>query len=58
MMRVHEKYKSFYHQLMAIADELDLIIIVDRMYVIDRKTNESTTAQILPREKSHAQTLT
>jgi hypothetical protein len=53
-MSIYNKAKNFYDEVMIIANRMGLIIVADRIIMIDRETNESTTMQIMPKGENGA----
>ena len=46
-MSIHEKYQNLYPELVKLAESHGVYLIVPMMYVVDRETGETTSAQIL-----------
>ena len=51
-MNMHEKIELLYDGIMEACEKAGVTIIVDRMYVIDRETGNTTTMQIMQNEGS------
>jgi len=54
-MDLYEKLQLLNKRIAAICDDLDIFIICDRMWVVDRVTEDSGTITIKPKGDRHAQ---